>query len=197
MSALPDLASPHGKGDAPPDDDPPAAFFSPAAADSFHHDQHKALACITCHTTTSKASTLNFKPPRGCQICHHTAASKRECTACHAAAQLGPEPVQVTVTVPASGRVVVTLTAGINKPDGLNAFMSFASSGGSGDVGADDARALVFITQGFGYLMASATFVVTDLSPGAHTFTAKYKRTGATASPVFFDNRRILAIPLP
>jgi len=100
VSALPDPISPHGKGDAPPDDDPPAALFSPAPADSFEHDRHKELTCITCHTTSSPTSTLNFQAPRGCQICHHTAAAKRDCAACHASADLGPERLPVIVTVP-------------------------------------------------------------------------------------------------
>lgn len=100
VSALPDPISPHGKGDAPPDDDPPAALFSRAPADSFEHARHKDLACITCHTTSSPSSTLNFAPPRGCQICHHTEAAKRECSACHASTALVPMAVQVTVTVP-------------------------------------------------------------------------------------------------
>lgn len=102
VSALPDPIGPHGKGDAPPDDDPPAAFVSPvpAPADSFAHSRHKDLPCITCHTTSSPTATLNFTAPRGCQICHHTAASKRECAACHEPSRQGPETVQVTVTVP-------------------------------------------------------------------------------------------------
>lgn len=101
VSALPDPPPQHGKGDAPPDDDPPAALFSRAPADSFEHARHKSLACITCHSTSNPTSTLNFKPPRGCQICHHTAAAKRDCAACHAAEEAGAEQVVVTVTVPA------------------------------------------------------------------------------------------------
>jgi hypothetical protein len=102
----------------------------------------------------------------------------------------------VTVTVPQSGMVLVTVTAGMNNNGSPgNAFMSFESSGGSGNVSADDARALVFISNVFGYLMASATFVVSGLSTGDHTFTAKYRSNGINA--VFFDNRRIIVIPLP
>jgi hypothetical protein len=77
VSDLPEPTAPRGKGDAPPDDSSPAAQFSPAAADSFSHDQHKKLTCIKCHTTSSPTSTLTFKPPRGCQICHHEAPSER------------------------------------------------------------------------------------------------------------------------
>ncbi len=100
VSALPDPPAPHGKGDAPPDDFPPAALFSRAPADSFEHSRHKELACITCHTTSNPNATLNFSPPRGCQICHHTEAARRDCAACHGADEMGPEQVVVTVTVP-------------------------------------------------------------------------------------------------
>ena len=50
--------------------------------------------------TSSPTSTLNFTAPRGCQICHHTAAAKRDCAACHASTDLAPAAVRVTVTVP-------------------------------------------------------------------------------------------------
>lgn len=100
VSALPDPIGPHGKGDAPPDDDPPAALLLPAPADSFEHARHKELSCITCHTTSSKTSTLNFEVPRGCQICHHTAEAKRDCTVCHTSAEYGQEQVDLSITVP-------------------------------------------------------------------------------------------------
>ena len=100
VSDLPEPTAPRGKGDAPPDDSSPAAQFSPAAADSFSHDRHKKLACLKCHTTSSPTSTLTFKPPRGCQICHHEAPARSDCTACHAKAELLPAPVQVEVSVP-------------------------------------------------------------------------------------------------
>jgi hypothetical protein len=101
VSAVPDPIGPHGKGDAPPDEDPPAALFSRAPADSFEHARHKDLPCLTCHTTSSKSADLSFKPPRGCQTCHHTAAAGRECRDCHDAAGMAAAlPVSVTITVP-------------------------------------------------------------------------------------------------
>ena len=101
VSAVPDPIGPHGKGDAPPDEDLPAALFSPAPADSFEHAEHKDIACISCHTTSSPTSTLNFTAPRGCQTCHHTMAARRECAACHDASALVVTAAHVTVTVPA------------------------------------------------------------------------------------------------
>jgi hypothetical protein len=64
------------------------------------------------------------------------------CTSNGVYADLATPGPSVIVTVPASGRVLVTLTAAISKPSGAFAFMSFESSGGSGDVSADDMRAL-------------------------------------------------------
>ncbi len=101
LSARPDPIGPHGKGDAPPDEDPPAAFVSPAPADSFEHAEHKAVACLTCHATSSATSMLNFETPRGCQLCHHSAGAERACAACHDASALTVAANRVTVAVPA------------------------------------------------------------------------------------------------
>jgi hypothetical protein len=100
VSVLPDPIGPHGKGDAPPEEDPPAAFVSPAPVDSFEHARHKSMTCITCHRTSSQSDDLSFTPPRGCQICHHSATAGRPCAACHEPSSQGPESVRVTVTVP-------------------------------------------------------------------------------------------------
>jgi hypothetical protein len=97
----------------------------------------------------------------------------------------------VTVTVPASGRVLVTLTSRII-PTIAAGFMSFTSTGGSGNVSADDARALIADHTTF---QASASFVVTSLSPGSHTFTSKYKV--CCGGDAFFERRSIIVIPLP
>jgi len=80
-----------GQGDAPP------SFPS----DTFSHERHRRLACITCHSTTSRRSDLTFKPPRGCQICHHQRPARSDCANCHSDAQLSlPRPVSVAVSVP-------------------------------------------------------------------------------------------------
>jgi hypothetical protein len=75
--------------------------------------------------------------------------------------------------------------------------MSFQSTGGTGDVAADDTRALgrQGVSNG-NFIQAGATFFVTGLSPGSHTFTAKYRDTinGSTAT---IENRSITVIPMP
>ena len=92
-----------GRGDAPPEDDP-ATWSSarpPSPSDSFSHQRHRRLACLTCHTTTSPKATLTFEPPRGCQICHHQRPLRSNCASCHAKDELTPtHNVAVEVAVP-------------------------------------------------------------------------------------------------
>ena len=57
-------------------------------ADSFQHDAHTELSCLTCHTTSGGHGPLTFEAPRGCQICHHQAPLQSECADCHAANSL-------------------------------------------------------------------------------------------------------------
>jgi hypothetical protein len=92
-----------GKGDGPFFDDPPAPLprgGDVALPDTFPHDRHKALSCITCHTSQRQRTRLTFLPPRGCQICHHQAPQTSDCAVCHRSAELTrPESVTVRVAV--------------------------------------------------------------------------------------------------
>jgi hypothetical protein len=106
----------------------------------------------------------------------------------------------VTVAVPASGRVMVTLTARIAGWGGC--YMCFDSSGGSGNVAASDNTAFFFRNSnnaGFQHEMqGSATFLVTGLSPGNHQFTARYRsEQNQFSSSASFLGRMILVTPLP
>jgi hypothetical protein len=92
-----------GQGDAPPPDGPPGEIADSAVppADTFSHAEHRRIACLTCHTTTSRTATLTFTPPRGCQICHHQRPARSDCAACHQAEEVAPAlPVTMQVTVP-------------------------------------------------------------------------------------------------
>jgi Nitrate reductase cytochrome c-type subunit len=92
-----------GQGDAPPlDEPPPGGRNAPTAlADTFSHRTHRKLACITCHSTSSRTDDLTFQPPRGCQICHHQRPAKADCAACHQSEEIAPaHPVTLTVEVP-------------------------------------------------------------------------------------------------
>jgi hypothetical protein len=92
-----------GQGDAPPPDDPPGGtdISATSPADTFSHNRHRRIACLTCHTTTSRTSALTFTPPRGCQICHHQRPAASDCAQCHQPEEVAePMPVTVRVTVP-------------------------------------------------------------------------------------------------
>jgi hypothetical protein len=109
----------------------------------------------------------------------------------------------VTATVPASTNVLVILTSRIIDADATNngtdlgGYMSFVTTGGSGNVAADDTRALQFFpgrpTDG---AQVSASFYVTGLSAGSHTFTTNIRNTAA-GSGTTFSNRSITVIPMP
>jgi hypothetical protein len=64
----------------------------------------------------------------------------------------------------------------------------------AGGVGATDTFALI-ATSGH---QSSATYLVTGLTPGTQTFTAKYKRVGGGGgSTATFASRNIVVTPLP
>ena len=91
-----------GKGDAHPPRAAPAPHSPlPVLADSFPHDRHKQLACITCHTTTNPTRRLTFTLPRGCLTCHHQKPSTNNCATCHTADEVTPSRrLSVAVSVP-------------------------------------------------------------------------------------------------
>jgi hypothetical protein len=96
-----------GQGAAPPEDEPPGSRtdVSASSSDTFPHNRHSRLACLTCHDLRSKARLLTFEPPRGCQICHHQRPAQANCRSCHERDQLAaPRPVQVAVAVPRHDR---------------------------------------------------------------------------------------------
>ncbi len=93
---------PRGKGDSRPFE------TERVRADTFSHDRHKALPCLTCHPSTDQRSRLTFEPPRGCQLCHHQAEQK-PCATCHTAAEVREGAASVTIAVanhPARTRTV-------------------------------------------------------------------------------------------
>ncbi|HEU5217269.1 MAG TPA: hypothetical protein VFU23_01320, partial [Gemmatimonadales bacterium] len=107
----PGLNEHRGKGDALPEELPPprdSPAPPPAAArDSFPHNRHTSLACLTCHTTNRPGSGLVFQAPRGCDLCHHQkviagAVAAADCVRCHAASKLAaPRSTPVSVRIPA------------------------------------------------------------------------------------------------
>jgi hypothetical protein len=100
--------------------------------------------------------------------------------------------------VPASGKVLITLTALLgNNTVNATAQMSFQTDSVAIVAATLDTTSLMQISStANASIQASATYVLTDLSPGSHTFTAKYRRNinGGTAT---FANRSIIVTPLP
>jgi hypothetical protein len=99
-----------------------------------------------------------------------------------------------TVTIPASGAALVTVTGQVAPPMGGTGYMSFAGA----NIGAADNQALIRdagTSNSTGYLQASATFYVTGITPGSQTFTAKYR--SSAGDTVTFSNRHLIVVPLP
>ena len=98
------------------------------------------------------------------------------------------------MTVPASGRLLVSLTSSqLGNASSTACFMSFAGTGAN-TITAVDANALN--QAGSAQQRASATTILSGLSPGSTTLTAKYKVSGGGAASCAFATRSIYAIPL-
>lgn len=114
----PALFEHRGKGDELPEEPPPRHAQLPApraSADSFPHNRHSSLACLTCHVPASRGSGLTFRAPRGCDLCHHQQViggrvSATDCARCHASEKVAsPHPARVNVQIgsrPPVGRTV-------------------------------------------------------------------------------------------
>jgi hypothetical protein len=101
---------------------------------------------------------------------------------------VGPE---VTVTVGASGRVLVVLGALVrNSLAGGASHMSFSAAGATAVPGGDG---FALVSVGTDEKGESYAGVVEGLTPGDHTFRAVYRAGSGTAS---FRQRRISAVPL-
>lgn len=86
----------------------------------------------------------------------------------------------VTFTVPASGKVLVTLAAGLYNASAYS-IMGVALSGAN-TVAADDAFALVSGGVAGLDMALSTTLLISGLTPGITTFTAKYRTPGGTVT---------------
>jgi hypothetical protein len=94
----------------------------------------------------------------------------------------------VTVTIPASGNAMITVTGQVNPNTGNIACMSFSGGG----IAASDTQAVCSDT---GTIQASGTYLVTGITPGSQTFTAQYHSSGGRTAT--FSNRSLIVIPLP
>jgi hypothetical protein len=102
-------------------------------------------------------------------------------------ASLGGGSPSVTATIGASGSALVTITAAITPTNGNLAYIGVSVDNGN----ASDTQALVSDTN---FLQASASYVITGLSAGNHTFAARYKVSGGGMAS--FANRSIIVTPM-
>ncbi len=107
----------------------------------------------------------------------------------------------VTVNIPASGKALVTVTASeTNDTGSAQDYMGFSVSNGQGPLDAMSYEseqppaggALGNVPVDATY-QGSGTYLVTGLTPGATTFTAKYRVTSGEGT---FSMRSIVVLPL-
>jgi hypothetical protein len=98
------------------------------------------------------------------------------------------------IVTPLTGKVLVTITAGVTNTDnGASCFMSFVTSGaGATVVAASDTRSLSAARDRIWH--GSATYFVTGLNNVATTFTAVY-RTNVNNNECDFSDRSIIVQP--
>lgn len=104
-------------------------------------------------------------------------------------ATVGPS---VTVTVPASGQVLIGAQATYANTNGTAALLlTFAASGANTSSGTEIVRdRCVSVSQVIGL---NGTLLVTGLTPGSTTFKLQYQTTAGTAT---IGNRKIWVLPL-
>lgn len=109
-------------------------------------------------------------------------------------ADLATTTDQVTVTVGASGVVLVMIQSQASNTGGNYNYTGFALSGAN-TVAASDAYCIQAVCHAGGvYMQTGSTFMMTGLTAGSTTFKMKYKTNTGTAT---FANRRISVIPFP
>lgn len=109
-------------------------------------------------------------------------------------ADLSTSGPAVTITVPASGEVWVDLSTWMAS-SGSNAatYMGVAVSGATTRAADDDHAVHQTAAANFDNGLGVGV-LLTGLTPGSNTFTAKYRTSGGTAT---FKNRNIRVSPLP
>lgn len=121
----------------------------------------------------------------------HTKTATLETTTSTSLVDLATVGPAAAITVPASGRVLVLLSADVfNSVAGNFNSMGFALSGANTVAAADAVQATNGSTSN-GTAMTAAV-LVTGLTPGSTTFTAKYRVNGGTGT---FYERRITVLP--
>lgn len=106
-------------------------------------------------------------------------------------ATVGPS---VTITIGANGLALISLYAwASNNTAGSFSMMGFAASGANTFSATQTETLLIRSYNNNGATGASATFLLTGLTPGTTTFTAKYRVGTGTGT---FEYRKLVAVPL-
>ncbi len=155
------------------------------------------IANLTDPTLAQDAATKAYVDalvPVGSLIGASVATSQSTTSAAYVdLATVGPA---VTITVPASGRVVIALRAQLVSAVAQSvALMAFALSGAS-TIAASDAFAMGVAFESNGNRIDGASLLITGLAPGVTTFTAKYRADGTNTATflqrsIFADTRML------
>lgn len=123
--------------------------------------------------------------------------SANESTASTTYGNLTTPGPQVTVTIGASGRCLVMLSAAMrNDTAGGRCVMSFSAAGPT-PLSASDPRALAATSSDANdQFWIGRTVLVSGLLPGAYTFTAQYRRGTTGGGNANFANRTLVVLPL-
>lgn len=62
----------------------------------FGHDDHDAVACVTCHGENAGHGTVHVRERADCRGCHHTAPLANGCTSCHEVSEVAGTSFTVT-----------------------------------------------------------------------------------------------------
>jgi hypothetical protein len=106
-------------------------------------------------------------------------------------ATVGPA---VAVTVPASGKVLLTLSALVYNSGQATGEMSFEAVGPTPLSPSFDQSLTM---PAVGYTQGSWTRLLNGLSPGSYTFTAKYRSFSVSSGGSSYNDRQIIVIPVP
>lgn len=139
--------------------------------------------------TTAKLANVSVTPSKlnlGSQTATVLTDQSTASTTFADLATVGPS---VTITVGPSGMALVILTGGLYN-NSVPKYMSYAVSGATTVVASDTSSMRKDDLTPF---VSSIVFLHTGLTPGANTFTMKYRTTSGTGN---FFNRQIAVIPL-
>ena len=149
--------------------------------------------------TADSAQALGLKwatPSSGSPVNSQASVATQQSTTSQTYTDLTTSGPAVTVTTGTKALVIVSSEC-TNQAVNRSAFMSFAVSGAS-TVSANDDNALIITNSVADWeeFRASSATLVTGLTAGSNTFTAKYRSDDISSCTARFKNRNILVIDM-